>query len=158
MNAKQGEQTYNRNILIAVDESANARRAVSYVAQFLGGIKGFTVTILHIIPDPEEDYFANETERAEWLKRCQKRSEALLAECRQVLMDAGFDPDDVSTRSTIRFCPSLAECILKEQERMEYSTLVVGRRGISRSEEFIFGSISHKVVSHACNCTVWVVE
>ncbi len=32
---------YNKNILIAVDESENARRAVSYVSQLLTGVKGF---------------------------------------------------------------------------------------------------------------------
>jgi nucleotide-binding universal stress UspA family protein len=152
------EQTYNKNILIAVDRSENARRAVAYVGQMLGGIKGFRVTVLHIVPEPEEDYFPGDSERQEWLQRYQLRTETLLAECRQMLIKAGFDPENVSTQSTLRFCPSMAECILTERERMEYSTLVVGRRGISRSEEFIFGSISHRVVRHARNCTVWVVE
>jgi len=58
------EKIFNKNILIAVDESENARRAVSYVAQFLGGAKGFKVTILHVIPDPEEDYFSTNADRA----------------------------------------------------------------------------------------------
>ena len=35
------EKTFNKNILIAVDDSENARRAVSYVSQLLKGIKGF---------------------------------------------------------------------------------------------------------------------
>jgi nucleotide-binding universal stress UspA family protein len=35
---------------------------------------------------------------------------------------------------------------------------VVGRQGLSRSEEFLFGSVSSKIVNHARNCTVWVVE
>ena len=34
---------YNKNILIAVDESENARRAVSYVSQLLKGVKGYKV-------------------------------------------------------------------------------------------------------------------
>jgi nucleotide-binding universal stress UspA family protein len=41
---------------------------------------------------------------------------------------------------------------------MEYATLVVGRKGLSRKEEFLFGSISGKIVRTARNCTVWVVE
>ena len=38
------EKVFNKNILIAVDESNNARRAVSYVGQLLGGLVGFKVT------------------------------------------------------------------------------------------------------------------
>ena len=52
----------------------------------------------------------------------------------------------------------VAACILAERDETEYGTLVVGRQGLSRSEEFLFGSISSKIVSHARNCTVWVVE
>jgi nucleotide-binding universal stress UspA family protein len=47
---------------------------------------------------------------------------------------------------------------LFEQNKAQYRTIVVGRQGLSRSEEFLFGSISSKIVSHARNCTVWVVE
>ena len=42
------EKIFNRNILIAVDESENSRRAVSYVGQLLGGLADFKVTILHV--------------------------------------------------------------------------------------------------------------
>ena len=77
---------------------------------------------------------------------------------RKMLVESGFDPNAVSTRSTLRFCPSLAQCILAEREAAAFSTIVVGRQGLSRSEEFLFGSISSKIVNHARNCTVWVVE
>jgi len=76
----------------------------------------------------------------------------------QILIRAGFRPNDVSVSSPLRYCPSMAECILAERDETEYGTLVVGRQGLSRSEEFLFGSISSKIVSHARNCTVWVVE
>jgi nucleotide-binding universal stress UspA family protein len=157
-NMTNEEKIFNKNILIAVDESENARRAVSYVAQLLGGLRGFKVTILHIVPEPEEDYFPTSAEREKWLSRYQKNVDDLLDDYRQILIHAGFDPDDVSVRSTLRYCPSLAECILAERDETQYSTIVVGRQGISRSEEFLFGSISSKIVNHARNCTVWVVE
>jgi len=75
-----------------------------------------------------------------------------------MLIREDFDPGDVSVRSTLRYCPSMAECILAERDETKYSTIVVGRQGISRSEEFLFGSVSSKIVNHARNCTVWVVE
>jgi nucleotide-binding universal stress UspA family protein len=152
------EKSTNKNILIAVDESENARRAVSYVAQFLGGIGGFKVAILHVIPVPEEDFFPTSAERGKWLSKHRGEVDAMLEGYRQILIRAGFDPGDVSVRSPIRYCPSMAECILAERDETEYDTIVVGRHGLSRSEEFIFGSISSKIVTHARKCTVWVVE
>ncbi len=59
----------NRNILIAVDESENAARAVSYVRDLLTGLSGFHITLITIIPEPSEDYFLSESERTEWISR-----------------------------------------------------------------------------------------
>ena len=149
---------YNRNILIAVDESENARRAVSYVGQLLKGVKGFRVLILHVISHPEEDYFPTSDEKEKWLSKYKLKVDVMLEEYRQILIREDFTPGNVSVRSTLRYCPSMAECILAERDETEYSTIVVGRQGLSRSEEFLFGSISSKIVNHARNCTVWVVE
>jgi len=153
-----GNKTFNKNILIAVDDSDNARRAVSYVAQLLGGVSGFKVTVLHVIPEAEEDYFATTAEKEEWLEHYKEKMYAVLEACRQILISAGFAPEAVSVRSPLRYCPSMAECILSERDELEYDTIVLGRQGLSRSEEFLFGSISSKIVTHARNCTVWVVE
>jgi nucleotide-binding universal stress UspA family protein len=152
------EKEFNKNILVAVDDSENARRAVSYVAQLLGGVPGFKVTVLHVVPELEEDYFAEDCEKDAWFKNYQRKVDAMLKDYRQILLKGGFDPGNVSVRSPLRYCPSMAECILSERDELQYDTIVVGRQGLSRKEEFLFGSISSKIVTHARNCTVWVVE
>jgi nucleotide-binding universal stress UspA family protein len=152
------EKGFNKNILIAVDESENARRAVAYVGQLLAGIQGFKVLILHVIRQPEEDYFPSSAEKDKWLGEYKLKVDAMLKNYREILIDEGFEPTDVSVRSTLRYCPSLAECILSERNQSKCSTIVVGRQGLSRSEEFLFGSVSSKIVNHARDCTVWVVE
>ena len=152
------EKIFNKNILIAVDDSENAYRAVSYVGQLMADVKGFKVIILHVIRQPEEDYFPTSTEKEKWLSQYKLKVDAMLEDYREMLIHAGFDIEDVSVRSTIRYCPSLAECILAERDKMKCSTIVLGRQGLSRSEEFLFGSVSSKIVNHARDCTVWVVE
>ena len=151
------DKSFNKNILIAVDDSDNSRRAVSYVAQLLGGMGGFKVAIVHVIPEAEEDYFATTDEKKKWLKQYRQKVEVMLENYRQILIRSGFPTRDVSVRYPLRYCPSMAECILAERDDTEYHTLVVGRQGLSRSEEFLFGSVSSKIVNHAKNCTVWVV-
>ena len=152
------ETGFNKKILIAVDESENARRAVIYVSHLLSGIKGFKVLILHVIRQPEEDYFPTSVDKDKWLAEYKRQVDAMLKNYRQLLIAGGFDPADVSVRSTLRYCPSLAKCILAELNQTKCSTIVVGRQGLSRSEEFLFGSVSSKIVNHARDCTVWVVE
>jgi nucleotide-binding universal stress UspA family protein len=152
------ETDFNKNILIAVDESENARRAVAYVSRFLSGIRGFKVLILHVISQPEEDYFPTAADKDKWLDEYKLKVDSMLENYRQILIAEGFAPADVAVRSTLRHCPSLAECILAERSQTNCNTIVVGRQGLSRSEEFLFGSVSSKIVNHARDCTVWVVE
>lgn len=152
-----GNTRVNRNILIAVDESDNAGRAVDYVAELLGGIEGFQITLFHVIPDPEEDYFQRPQDHEAWLENYRKKIDSMLESFRRVLIDSGFSEASIRIRTIRKFCPSLAKCILQEREEANYGTIVIGRQGISRSEEFLFGSVSSKIVNHAKNCTVWVV-
>jgi nucleotide-binding universal stress UspA family protein len=148
---------FSRNVLLAVDDSENARRAVDYAGSMLCGIAGVQVTLLHVISEPEEDHFAKEEEKDSWLEQYRRRIGGVLEDYRQSLMRAGLAEAGIRTHTPMRFCPSIAECILAERDAFGYGTVVVGRQGLSRKEEFLFGSVSSKIVSHARNCTVWVV-
>src|SRR5208337_672044 len=148
----------NRNIMIAVDESENAKRALLYVADFLGGIPGFWVSILSVIPGPPVDYFKTDEERSEWINRKKTEAATLLDDYRRILVQSGFGENNIEQLAEINSCPSVADCILNERQRLNCDTLVIGRRGISKKEEFLFGSTSSKIVHSARNCAVWVIE
>jgi nucleotide-binding universal stress UspA family protein len=148
----------NRKILIAVDESENAKRAVQYVAELLKGIPDFRVILLNIISMPPDDYFVDVDEKLKWLDEHQRTGEDILGECSKILSKSGFAESSIEKILLMKSCSSIGECILQEQERLGCSTIVVGRRGISKKEEFIFGSTSNKILHTPKNCTIWVVE
>lgn len=149
---------YNKNILIAVDESSNARRAVFYVARLLGGLPGFRIYLLHVLSPPEDDFFPTAADKNAYVQKHRREIERVLEEYRQILTDSGFAAEAVSSHTPERYCPSIADCILAEREMLQQSTIVIGRQGVSRQEEFLFGSVSSKIVNKAKGCTVWVVE
>ena len=148
----------SRNILIAVDESENAARAVSYVRDLLTGLPGFHITLVTIIPEPSEDYFISESERTEWIRDKNVSAGSILEKFRKVLIEAGVRDEDVKLSIVMKECTSIAECILSEHERFACGTVVIGRRGISKKEEFLFGSTSSKILHSARDCAVWVIE
>lgn len=148
-----------KNILIAVDASDNARRAVDYAAAMLGGAPGVRVTLLYIERAPGRDRF--DTEEA-WLNQCKLEHDRVfdfLSEARARLAEAGLPSDAVSERTVLCSAePSIAQTILDVQQEGGFGTLVVGRRGLTKGEEFLFGSVSTKLVHNAKNCAVWVVQ
>jgi len=147
-----------RHIMIAVDNSENAKRAVLFVGDFFGCYEGFQVTLLHVILEPEATFFRNNDERQEWLVKHHDEAEKMMEEYKNILLDAGFPEDKVNVRIDMMRAPAIADCILKEQEEMKCCTIVIGRRGISKKEEFIFGSTSNRIIHEARKCAVLVIE
>ncbi|UCD36462.1 MAG: universal stress protein [Nitrospiraceae bacterium] len=152
------EQGKDRHVLLSLDDSEAAKRAVLYVADFLGGVAGFRVTLLRIIPEPPEDYFSNPGERQDWISASRQKARSDLENYRAVLVQAGFEEDKVAVSTEVRKCSSIASCILDVQRKLGCCTIVMGRRGISKREEFLLGSTSSAVLHKGKNCAVWVIE
>ena len=150
---------YNfKNILIAVDPSENAMRAVKYTAIMLKNTPDCSVTLLNIIRNPLRDHFAS---KDQWEKACEdtvRKGREALEKARDVLIDSGIDSSAISIKVVEAKKSSIASEIMKVQEEGGFGTVAVGRRGVTKEEEFLFGSVSNKVVHYARNCTVWVVE
>ena len=82
----------------------------------------------------------------------------MLNRYRQILIQSGFPEDKVTTDLSVTTDEPVSTIILDKQEEYNACTVVIGRRGKSRHEEFIFGSVSNKVVHKANKCAVWVIE
>ena len=147
-----------RHLLVAVDASENSKRTVMYVADFFGGSQNVFLTILSIIPEPSEDYFASGEQREKWIADQQAEMTRVLDGYKNILLDGGFLESQIDVRLIIRQCTSIGDAIIEEQEKLHCCIVVVGRRGISHNEEFIFGSTSNRILHHATNCAVMVVE
>ncbi len=158
MKTNNNNKVKGKHLLIAVDESESSKRAVLYVADFLGGFPGFRVTLLSVIPEPEEDFFEDKQERADWIKKKETETREMLENYRRVLIQSGFAEDKVVTSSHVGEGKSMAEAILETRCGLTCCTIVVGRHHHSKTEEFLFGSTSSKLVRDARNCAIWVVE
>jgi nucleotide-binding universal stress UspA family protein len=158
MKSENNVHMKDKHILIAVDESESSRRAVMYVADFLGGFPGFSVTLISIIPDPEMDFYDSEAELNAWIRHNLDKANNMLENYRQVLIQSGFPDDKVRFKSCVGEAMSLAEAILDTRCDLTCCTVVVGRHHKTKVEEFLFGSTSSKLVHEAKGCAVWVVE
>lgn len=152
------EQIVYKNILIAVDDSENSKMALLYVAEFLGGFPGFRSIILNVLSIPEDDFFETKHDKEIWIESNKEKASEMLDRYRQILMQSGFPEDKVTTDLSVTIEKPVSTVILEKQEEYDACTLVIGRRGKSRHEEFIFGSVSSKIVHKANRCAVWVVE
>jgi nucleotide-binding universal stress UspA family protein len=155
-----------KKILVAVDESKNSMKAVKYVAS---GIQPTgKVTLFSVLPDstaacgldsPTLTPLFNRNRKAFCAIEDTKKDhvKAFMEKAKAVLVEAGFPSNNVTVK--IRKKKSgIARDILKEAQTGKYDTLVMGRRGLSAVKEFLFGSVSSKVVQLAKKISVIVVD
>ncbi|MDD3553860.1 MAG: universal stress protein [Deltaproteobacteria bacterium] len=147
-----------KKILIAVDASENSMRAVRYVGEIVGSSPGFEVTLLHVAVSPDRDLFPDEQVWKAKKQEMQANMELFFRKSRTALIEFGVPSQNIHERYIQSGGGSLSHQILGVQESDGFGTIVIGRRGVSKEEEFLFGSVSNKIVHYAKGCTVWVVE
>ncbi|WP_029896367.1 universal stress protein [Desulfohalovibrio reitneri] len=161
-----------KKILVAVDGSENATRAVEYTGEMMHDSAEARILLLCIERFPDRDLFPDEDS---WKKNCEehrRKMQAFLQEARFILEGKGIPSEHIDVRYVVS-CKSpfadravarcshgtsIAQEILAVLKEEGCGTVVVGRRGVSKAEEFLFGSVSSKIMHHARACTVWVVE
>jgi nucleotide-binding universal stress UspA family protein len=164
------------SVLIAVDDSAAAQKAVDYVGAIFGNrsFEGLSITLLHVVesvpvdlvPAPGDPQLATVVVDAmrDWASRAAERGEKLLETQRQRLVEAGVPADAVKVKHLVqqtrpeaqRVAAALA--IIDEARTGGYTTVVVGRRGTSNLPELFIGGVAEKVARHVHGATVWVVD
>jgi len=132
-------------ILVAIDASEGAMRAIDYVNTMAGSLH-WEVTLFHAVRDLDR----------EELHQAEKSMEYVFEEASGHLEEAGFNSNQITTRM-ITGVPSRAGAIVVEALKEGYGTIVVGRRGLTNVEEFFMGRVSNKVIQMAREMAVWVV-
>ena len=80
-----------------------------------------------------------------------------MEKAKAMLMEAGIRNEQISKR-VIRGSRSPGDDIIKEAKSKGYGTIVLGRRGISGFKEFVFGSVTKKILNQAAGFVVWIVQ
>jgi nucleotide-binding universal stress UspA family protein len=155
----------NKKVLVAIDDSENAIRAVEFIAN------SFTtdnkITLFNVIPDTAALCEMNSPELTPYFKSQQssfcllevKKKELVnqaVQKAKNILMDAGFDENNITVKSGFKKS-GVARDIVKEAES-GYNVIVLGRRGLSGIKDFILGSVSQKVFNLAKDISVLVVN
>ena len=157
-----GKKSADSKILVAVDGSENSKRAVDHLSFILGSCKDerMEILLLNIRPGfitlsgprvyPNLSAFPGSKDDYE------KKIIPFLDECEEMLLEAGIAPRQIKRKIVLKSA-DIGKAVLSEAQKGGYETIVVGRRGISKAQEFFMGSISHNILQQAGDKAVWIV-
>jgi len=141
-----GKDSDAGSVLLSLDGSPNSMRSVRYLARMMAGSDA-RILLFHAIRGNDK-------------KLVQMTEEAVgevFEEARGTLAKAGFGERDVNTK-IVSGVQSRAAAIVDEARTNGYATIVLGRRGHARLQQFFMGRVSKKVTYLARGLAVWIVN
>jgi nucleotide-binding universal stress UspA family protein len=150
----------DNKVLLAVENSENAMRAVDHAAFLLSGTD-VNVTVFHSKRDlrrfvPKEVLEEFPGLQKFWQKKAGDVVAPYMKKARAKLIQAGIAENRISVK-VVDGSHSAAKDILDEAEENAIGTVILGRKGYSNVEEYAMGSITKKVLNRAAEMTVCIV-
>jgi len=148
-------------LLVGLDTSEGAMRAVDHVVATRNGYDRRQIYLMHairswktisptILGQPDQERVAA------LLAEAETSIQTVFQEATRRLEKAGYKSNRIHTE-IISGVESRAMAMIQYARQNEIGTLVMGRRGLSRVEDFIMGRVGHKIVNTVRNRAVWIV-
>lgn len=150
-----------KNVLVCVDNSENALRAVDHSGFMLAGIDTSVIlfhTKRHLRRFMPKEVLEDASELEElWKHAAGEQIAPVMKKANEMLLKAGLKEDQISTK-IVDGSRSAADDILKAAKRYDCGTIVMGRRGLTGVKELIMGSVTRKVLEDLNEKAVWIVR
>ena len=149
-----------KHVLLAIDNSKNALRAVDHAGFMLSGTDA-KVTIFHskrelsrFIPGVLVEEFPEFQKH--WLRKAGKEIAPFMQKAKDMLLAAGLRDGQIKTK-VADGSRSVAVEILEEAQRVDAGSIFLGLHGYSSVKEFTMGGVTRKVLNHAADTAVCIV-
>ncbi|WP_085991228.1 universal stress protein [Oceanobacillus senegalensis] len=137
-----------KKILLATDGSEHAKRAAEHAIELAKLHEDAVIEVIYVIDHDKvkADVLAN------WNSADMSNKRKLqIKHIEQMVKDKGVSHDIIFLHG------EPGPQIVKHANDNDFDVVVIGSRGLNVLQEFVLGSVSHKVAKHA-NCPVMIVK
>lgn len=142
------------SMLIAMDDSLSSRTAVDFIANLAICPEEMDITLLHVFRKPSA---GEELMGEKFMEEQPARYLNAMEKARDKLVEKGCNPNAVKIKLIEDPYPTVTEGIIDQFNKGHYSMVVIGRKRMSKAEEFVKGDISVKLVRVLTGAAVLVV-
>ncbi|MBW1721859.1 MAG: universal stress protein [Deltaproteobacteria bacterium] len=143
------------SILVSLNDSVSSRAVVEYLAQLSFCPEDWHITLIHLFRKPSA---SEELMGKKFTEELPERYRAMLEKARDKLVEAGFNPDHIEIKLVTEPYPTIADGIIDQCKKRKYNMVVIGRKKMSKAEEFVLGDVSVKLVRALEGAAVLVVK
>jgi len=143
------------SILMAFNDSYSSRAALDCLTRMSTCPESSTITLLHILRKPSG---SEEMMGKKFMQATKTRIQDAMENARLQLIDVGFKPDNIRVKISEVHYPTVADGIIDQFSKGDYNLVVIGRKKMSKAEEFVLGDTSIRLVRALEGTAVLVVK
>ena len=143
------------SILMAFNDSTSSRAALECLGRMSAAPEESTITLLHIFRKPTG---SEEMMGKKFLQTASTRIREAMEKARGQLVRAGFRSENIELNLVDIPYATVADGIIAHYAGGNYDLVVIGRKRMSKAEEFVLGDTSIRLVRALENAAVLVVK
>ena len=142
-------------IIVPLKNSTSSDSVVNYLTSLALNPDNIEITLLHIFRNPSasEQFMGKEFAGEE-----ESRLKKFLQNAKDKLVQAGIKPETIHISLISEPYPTISDGIIDYFNKGNFNMVVIGRRKKSKSEEFVLGDISVKLVRDIEGAAILVVK
>lgn len=142
--------TFAGDFLVCMDNTGSGQYAIKYFADVLAKLPGIRVTLLWVCKEKDPANLPDEKALANYQQEQVELGRAALEASKEVLVQGGLPAESIQLKSlTSDRKSSVSDIIMAELRPGNYHTVVLGKRELTKAQEFLFGSLSIRLVREA---------
>jgi len=142
------------SMLVAMNDSLSARAGVDFIANVAICPEETDITLLHVFRKPSA---GEELMGEKFMKEQPARYLKAMEKAKDQLVEKGYNPNTIRIKLVEDPYPTVAEGIIDQFNKGDYSMVVIGRKRMSKAEEFVRGDVGVKLVRALKGAAVLVV-
>jgi nucleotide-binding universal stress UspA family protein len=153
-----------KKLLVAVDASVYSNNTLHYLERLFANLDDLRFHLITIVTCSTSEVAKEWFDEIELMNMLGKEGQRRYASANRYLNSAverlernGISPDHVTTQVKISTASPASE-VLSIARKGYYDALVIGRRGVSKLEEIIMGSVSTTVLDKCSDVPIWIVD
>lgn len=151
----------SKKVMIALDSSENAMRAVDHAGFILSGTD-CSITLFHSKRKlqrflPKELLAGADKLEQLWKTAASQDIAPAMEKAKAVLIENGFDANSIQTK-IVEGSSNPSADILKAARQGEFGTFVMGRKGVTDDAQASLGGITRKVLQEFDDMALWIVR
>lgn len=144
-----------KSILVPLNNSRSSQAVIDYLLNISLCPEDWKIALYHLFRKPSE---SEELMGRKFTEAQPSRMMAVLEKAKDLLVERGFPPENIEIELIDELYPTVADGIIDQFNRHKFDMVVIGRKRMSKAEEFVMGDISVKLVRALEKAAVLVVK